>query len=117
MAEAFELDYIVIHDEDAREDDISNPPEKEDDECENCFLRKRDKFRSLKDHPRKNNRIKEIIRNGKLLTFYPTLNEEFVIPKGKSKGVSAQQWCEEVRNGEKELPHKLKKIIEEVYLF
>lgn len=117
LAEAFELDYIVIHDEDAREDDISNPPEKEEDECENCFLRKKDKFRSLKDHPKKNNRIKEIIRNGKLLTFYPTLNEEFVIPKGKSKGVSAQQWCEEVRNGEKELPLKLEKIIEEVYLF
>lgn len=89
LAEAFELDYMVMHDKDAREDDVSTPPEKAEGECEECFGRKVDSYHSKKEHPSKNARIKELIKRGKLITWYPDLNTECCIPKGRSRGIAA----------------------------
>jgi len=116
LAEAFGLDYVVMHDEDAREDDIRTPPEKVDGECEECFKRKLDNYNSQKEHPAKNKRIKKLIKRGKLVTWYPNLNTECGIPKGQSKGMAAQKWCLDVmKDGETKIPHKLESKVKEIY--
>ena len=115
LAEAFELDYVVMHDEDAKDEDIGEAPVIETGECEECFKRKRGKFKKLKGHPKKNNDIQELITKGQLITWYKTLNDKFSIPKGKSKGASAQQWCEKVQNGTIDIPLELKEAVQKIY--
>lgn len=115
LAEAFELDYVIMHDEDARDEDIGEAPVKEIDECEECFKRKSAQFKSLKDHPKKNKKIRELITKGQLVLWYKTLNKKFDIPAGKSKGASAQQWCEKVQNGVIDMPQELRDVVQKIY--
>ena len=115
LAEAFELDYVIMHDEDARDEDIGEAPVKEIDECEECFKRKSAQFKSLKDHPKKNKKIRELITKGQLILWYKTLNKKFDIPAGKSKGASAQQWCEKVQNGVIDMPQELRDVVQKIY--
>ena len=115
LAEAFELDYVVMHDEDAKDEDIGEAPVIETGECEECFKRKSGKFKNLKGHPKKNKEIQELIKKGQLITWYKTLNDKFDIPEGRSKGASAQQWCEKVHNEEVAMPLELEKAVRKVY--
>jgi CRISPR-associated exonuclease Cas4 len=115
LAEAFELDYVVMHDEDAREDDVRTPPEEVDGECEECFGRKVDSYHSKKEHPSKNARIKDLIKRGKLITWYPDLNTECSIPKGRNRGMAAQSWCLGVKDEMTKIPPKLEEAIKNVY--
>lgn len=115
LAEAFELDYAVVHDVDARDEDIGDTPVKEEGDCDECFNRKMDKFSHLRRHPEKNREICDLTAEGKLITWYPTLNKEFSIPEGTNKGVSAQKWCEKVQNGELDMPDRLETVVREVY--
>lgn len=115
LAEAFELDYVVMHDEDARNEDIGEAPVKEIDGCEECFKRKSGKFNDLKGHPKKNKEIQDLMTKGQPITWYKTLNDKFDIPGGKSKGAKAQQWCEKVQNGEIDIPFELENEVKKIY--
>ena len=115
LAEAFELDYVVMHDEDARNEDIGEAPVKEINECEECFKRKSGKFNDLKGHPKKNKEIQDLMTKGQPITWYKTLNDKFDIPGGKSKGAKAQQWCEKVQNGEINIPFELEIAVKKIY--
>ena len=97
LVEAFELDYMVIHDDDVEDGNgvVSN----------NESIRNREK----------NEEISRLTTKSKPIIWHPTLNKQFNIPEGKSKGASAQQWCEKIQNREIDAPYELEEAVRAVY--
>lgn len=114
LAKAFSLNYLVMHDIDAKEEDIIIPM-RDGFTCEECFKRKKDQINSLKNHPKRNKELQDLVDADQLITWYPNLNEECCIPKGQSKGMTAQKWCTDVKEGKIEIPKKLKDVVMKVY--